>query len=79
MEHLYREHPDKLKAIGVSNVSVEFLEKLLTETTVIPAVNQIELHPLVLYLFHDTEEVPDAQLLVLTYKMNWFSSAETRA
>lgn len=34
------------KAIGVSNHSVPFLTKLLKETTVVPAVNQIERHPL---------------------------------
>lgn len=34
------------KAIGVSNHSVPFLTKLLKETTVVPAVNQIENHPL---------------------------------
>jgi len=45
MEKLYKEHPDKLRAIGVSNVSVEFMERLLAVATVIPAVNQIELHP----------------------------------
>ncbi|KDQ50381.1 hypothetical protein JAAARDRAFT_42171 [Jaapia argillacea MUCL 33604] len=45
MEKLYLENPDKLKAIGVSNFSVEFLERLLKEAKVVPAVNQIELHP----------------------------------
>lgn len=45
MEKLYKAHPDKLKAIGVSNVSVEFLERLLAVAEVVPAVNQIELHP----------------------------------
>ncbi|KII84268.1 hypothetical protein PLICRDRAFT_146895 [Plicaturopsis crispa FD-325 SS-3] len=45
MEALYKQYPEKIKAIGVSNVSVEFFEKLLKEATVIPAVNQIELHP----------------------------------
>lgn len=45
MELLYKEYPNKLKAIGVSNVSIEFLELLLKEATVVPAVNQIELHP----------------------------------
>jgi len=45
MEKLYEAHPDKLKAIGVSNFSVEFLERLLKEAKVVPAVNQIELHP----------------------------------
>lgn len=34
---------------GVSNFSVEFLEKLLKIATVTPAVNQIELHPLVIF------------------------------
>ncbi|KAF8235032.1 Aldo/keto reductase [Tricholoma matsutake] len=47
MEKVYKAHPDKLKAIGVSNFSVEFLTRLLNdpEVTVCPAVNQIELHP----------------------------------
>jgi len=35
----------KVRAIGVSNFTTELLEKLLAETTVVPAVNQIELHP----------------------------------
>ncbi|THH21165.1 hypothetical protein EW146_g351 [Bondarzewia mesenterica] len=45
MERLYKAHPEKLRAIGVSNVSVKFLDALLKEATVIPAVNQIERHP----------------------------------
>ncbi|RDB30099.1 Glycerol 2-dehydrogenase (NADP(+)) [Hypsizygus marmoreus] len=45
MEKLFKAHPDKLKAIGVSNFSVEFLKRLLASAEVIPAVNQIELHP----------------------------------
>ncbi|TDL25187.1 Aldo keto reductase [Rickenella mellea] len=45
MEKVYKDHPDKVKAIGVSNFSVEYLEKLLAVATVVPAVNQIELHP----------------------------------
>jgi diketogulonate reductase-like aldo/keto reductase len=35
----------KVRAIGVSNFMVEHLTTLLEETDVIPAVNQIELHP----------------------------------
>lgn len=35
----------RTKAIGVSNFQVPHLERLLTETDVLPAVNQIELHP----------------------------------
>ena len=35
----------KVKAIGVCNYSVKYLEELLPHATVIPAVNQIENHP----------------------------------
>jgi diketogulonate reductase-like aldo/keto reductase len=35
----------KVRAIGVSNFMVEHLTNLLDETEVVPAVNQIELHP----------------------------------
>lgn len=35
----------RAKAIGVSNFYPEHLEKLIDATSVIPAVNQIELHP----------------------------------
>ena len=35
----------KVRAIGVSNFTPEYLERLLAATTVVPAVNQIELHP----------------------------------
>jgi diketogulonate reductase-like aldo/keto reductase len=35
----------KVRAIGVSNFGPEHLEQLLAATTVVPAVNQIELHP----------------------------------
>lgn len=43
LETLYAD--GKVKAIGVSNFTVEYLERLMSESTVIPAVNQIELHP----------------------------------
>ncbi len=35
----------KVRAIGVSNFMVDHLTRLLAETAVVPAVNQIELHP----------------------------------
>ena len=35
----------KVRAIGVSNFLPEYLESLLAQTDVVPAVNQIELHP----------------------------------
>jgi glycerol 2-dehydrogenase (NADP+) len=43
MEEVYKS--GKVKAIGVSNFSVPYLEKLLKEATVVPAANQIENHP----------------------------------
>jgi glycerol 2-dehydrogenase (NADP+) len=46
MESLIQSHPDKVKAIGVANYSVKYMEKLLAQATITPAVNQIENHPL---------------------------------
>jgi 2,5-diketo-D-gluconate reductase A len=43
LETLYAD--GKVRAIGVSNFMPTHLEKLLTETEVVPAVNQIEVHP----------------------------------
>lgn len=43
LEKLYAD--GKVKAIGVSNFTIDYLERLMSETTIIPAVNQIELHP----------------------------------
>ncbi|MFC8547386.1 aldo/keto reductase [Streptomyces sp. NPDC057273] len=42
-EKIYAE--GRAKAIGVSNFLPEHLERLIGETSVVPAVNQIELHP----------------------------------
>jgi glycerol 2-dehydrogenase (NADP+) len=46
LEKLYKAHPEKVKAIGVANYSVKYLEKLLPQASVVPAANQIENHPL---------------------------------
>ncbi|CBQ67811.1 probable GCY1-galactose-induced protein of aldo/keto reductase family [Sporisorium reilianum SRZ2] len=35
----------KTKAIGVSNWSISYLEKLLANAKIVPAANQVELHP----------------------------------
>src|SRR3954464_11577843 len=35
----------KVRAIGVSNFTIDHLERLLDSATVVPAVNQIEVHP----------------------------------
>jgi glycerol 2-dehydrogenase (NADP+) len=43
MEELYKS--GKVKAIGVANWSIPYLEKLKKTWTVVPAVNQVELHP----------------------------------
>ncbi len=43
LEKLYAD--GRVRAIGVSNFTVSTLERLLAETDVIPALNQIELHP----------------------------------
>ena len=53
----------KVRAIGVSNFRVDHLERLLAETTVVPAVNQIELHP---YFIQQAVQDADAKHGILT-------------
>ncbi|SEG89154.1 2,5-diketo-D-gluconate reductase A [Actinacidiphila yanglinensis] len=48
MEEIYRS--GRVKAIGVSNFQIGHLDRLFQETSVVPAVNQIEVHP---YLAQD--------------------------
>jgi len=43
LERLYAD--GRVRAIGVSNFTVAHLQRLLDETSVVPAVNQVELHP----------------------------------
>lgn len=43
MVQLQKDH--RVQSIGVSNFTIEFLERLGAETGVLPAVNQIEVHP----------------------------------
>ncbi|GGH85582.1 diketogulonate reductase-like aldo/keto reductase [Pullulanibacillus pueri] len=43
LEKLYKE--GKVRAIGVSNFKAHHIEDLLSESEIVPAVNQIELHP----------------------------------
>jgi diketogulonate reductase-like aldo/keto reductase len=43
LERIY--HEGRVRAIGVSNFLPEHLDRVLAEGTVVPAVNQIELHP----------------------------------
>ena len=44
LEEIYED--GRAKSIGVSNYTIDHLEELLTYATVIPAVNQVEFHPL---------------------------------
>lgn len=43
LEKVYKE--GKVRAIGVSNFQIHHLEDLLADAEVVPAVNQVELHP----------------------------------
>lgn len=43
MEEVYKS--GQAKAIGVANWSIPYLEELRKKWTVVPAVNQVELHP----------------------------------
>ncbi|KAK4937877.1 hypothetical protein LTR10_021598 [Elasticomyces elasticus] len=45
MERVFRKHPSKVRAIGVSNCSTWHLTQILKAGSVVPAVNQIEIHP----------------------------------
>jgi len=43
MEELYKQ--GKCRAIGVSNYTISHLESLLSKCKIVPAVNQVEMHP----------------------------------
>ncbi len=53
----------KVRAIGVSNFMVEHLDRLISETSVVPAVNQIEVHP---YFQQPAVQAADAGHGILT-------------
>lgn len=54
LEEIYKS--GRTKAIGVSNYTVRHLEELLANSKVVPAVNQIEFHPLI---YNQQQEVLD--------------------
>jgi 2,5-diketo-D-gluconate reductase A len=56
MEQMYE--GGKVRAIGVSNFKEHHLNRLLAETTVVPAANQIEIHP---YLTQDGLRAYDSE------------------
>lgn len=43
METIYKEK--RVKSIGVSNFTIKHLEELMSNTEIVPAVNQVEFHP----------------------------------
>ncbi|GAA4770909.1 aldo/keto reductase [Microbacterium gilvum] len=53
----------KVRAIGVSNFMPHHLERLIRETEVVPAVNQVELHP---YFTQSEVQAADAARGILT-------------
>lgn len=53
----------RVRAIGVSNFMPDVLARLLAETTVVPAVNQVEVHP---YFAQPDVQKTDAQHGILT-------------
>jgi diketogulonate reductase-like aldo/keto reductase len=56
LEKLYAD--GKVRAIGVSNFMPKHLDRLLAETEIVPAVNQIEVHP---YLTNEDVRAVDAE------------------
>jgi len=56
MEEIYR--GGRVRAIGVSNFQTNHLNRLAAECSVVPAVNQIEVHP---YLTNETVRAYDAE------------------
>ena len=61
MEEVYSS--GKVKAIGVANWSILYLEELRKKWTVVPAVNQVELHPLLPQ--HELKEYCEKQGILL--------------
>ena len=53
----------KARAIGVSNFSPDHLQRLLDKVNVVPAINQVELHP---YFTNATVQAADKTLGILT-------------
>lgn len=61
LETLYKE--GRVKAIGVSNFQIHHLEDVMSTGTIIPMVNQVELHPLLAQTdLHDFCKKHDIQL-----------------
>ncbi|WP_422723786.1 aldo/keto reductase [Isoptericola luteus] len=61
LEEIYRS--GRARAIGVSNFEPHHLRRLLAETTVVPAVNQVEVHP---WLGNEDVRAVDAEHDIVT-------------
>ncbi|KAK9447784.1 NADP-dependent oxidoreductase domain-containing protein [Limtongia smithiae] len=46
MEAVMKKYPTKLRSIGVSNFSKKTIDPLLETATIVPVVNQVEVHPM---------------------------------
>jgi 2,5-diketo-D-gluconate reductase A len=61
LEEFYRQ--GRARSIGVSNFQVSHLRRLVQESEVVPAVNQIEVHP---YLCNEEVRAANAELGIIT-------------
>ena len=61
LEEFYRQ--GRARSIGVSNFQVPHLRRLVQESEVVPAVNQIEVHP---YLCNEEVRATNAELGIIT-------------
>ncbi|HET9560563.1 MAG TPA: aldo/keto reductase [Propionibacteriaceae bacterium] len=61
LEEFYRQ--GRARSIGVSNFQVPHLRRLVPESEVVPAVNQIEVHP---YLCNEEVRATNAELGIIT-------------
>jgi 2,5-diketo-D-gluconate reductase A len=61
LEEFYRQ--GRARSIGVSNFQVAHLQRLVRESEVVPAVNQIEVHP---YLCNEEVRTANAELGIVT-------------
>lgn len=61
LEEFYRQ--GRARSIGVSNFQVPHLQRLVQESEVVPAVNQIEVHP---YLCNEEVRATNAELGIIT-------------
>ncbi|KAK6155879.1 hypothetical protein DH2020_010127 [Rehmannia glutinosa] len=57
------------RGIGVSNFSCKKIENLLDFASVVPAVNQVEMHPMKLLGFKDVVQNPIIQSIALKHKV----------